>query len=337
MPIKMAFNTIINPLILFNRFRYAILVSPFLLILIILAITYFMPKLYNFIYTLLVALGLHVSYSCDGAPSVTNQQKPNNTANSSQKMDTLPSTLPKASWRNPVMSPVGADVARIIRGYYLVGDFDKMLQFVIIPPCYTRKQIEYILRKATWGYEIKFNNLQWMEDSTFILNVRTNRQNTVDAEQYVGRIINDTAKLFLFPEKENLFPYYGDEDLEDPCQLKDLLDKIYFAFDKTTILPKSSAALKALVNYLTYNPSLNAHFIGHSSAEGSKAYNKALSEGRAKAICDYLIQHGISKNRLSYEGKGDTQPLAKNDTEANKSLNRRVELVLSKNINIEER
>lgn len=243
----------------------------------------------------------------------------------------------KARWSNPIMSPVGADVARIIRGYYLVGDFDKMLQFVIIPPCYTRKQIEYILRKATWGYEIKVNNLQWMEDSTFLLNVRTNRQNTVDVEQYVGRIINDTAKLFLFPEKENLFPYYGDEDLEDPCQLKDLLDKIYFAFDKTTILPKSSTALKALVNYLTYNPSLNAHFIGHSSAEGSKAYNKALSEGRAKAICDYLIQHGISKNRLSYEGKGDTQPLAKNDTEANKSLNRRVELVLSKNANIEER
>jgi outer membrane protein OmpA-like peptidoglycan-associated protein len=309
----------------------------FLLLLIKHVITHFMPKLYIFIYTILLVLGLKLSYSCDSAPSVPNQQKPNNTVNSDQKTDTLPSTLPKASWRNPVMSPVGADVARIIRGYYLVGDFDKMLQFVIIPPCYTRKQIEYILRKATWGYEIKVNNLQWMEDSTFLLNVRTNRQNTVDVEQYVGRIINDTAKLFLFPEKENLFPYYGDEDLEDPCQLKDLLDKIYFAFDKTTILPKSSTALKALVNYLTYNPSLNAHFIGHSSAEGSKAYNKALSEGRAKAICDYLIQHGISKNRLSYEGKGDTQPLAKNNTEANKSLNRRVELVLSKNTNIEER
>jgi outer membrane protein OmpA-like peptidoglycan-associated protein len=333
----MVFNTITNPLILFNRFRYVILVSLFLLILIKLNLTYFMPKLHNFIYTISVVLGLYVSYSCDRTPSVTNQQKPNNTANSNQKTDTLASTLPKASWRNPVMSPVGADVARIIRGYYLVGDFDKMLQFVIIPPCYTRKQIEFILRKATWGYEIKVNNLQWMEDSTFVLNFRTNRQNTVDAEQYVGRIINDTAKLFLFPEKENLFPYYGDEDLEDPCQLKDLLDKIYFAFDKTTILPKSTAALNALVNYLRYNPSLNAHFIGHSSAEGSKAYNKALSEGRAKAICDYLIQHGISNNRLSYEGKGDTQPLAKNDTEVNKSLNRRVELVLSKNTSVDVR
>ena len=333
----MAFNTITNPLILFNRFRYVILVSLFLLLLIKHVITYFMPKLHNFIYTISVVLGLYVSYSCDRTPSVTNQQKPNNTANSNQKTDTLASTLPKASWRNPVMSPVGADVARIIRGYYLVGDFDKMLQFVIIPPCYTRKQIEFILRKATWGYEIKVNNLQWMVDSTFVLNFRTNRQNTVDAEQYVGRIINDTAKLFLFPEKENLFPYYGDEDLEDPCHLKDFLDKIYFAFDKTTILPKSTAALNALVNYLRYYPSLNAHFIGHSSAEGSKAYNKALSEGRAKAICDYLIQHGISKNRLSYEGKGDTQPLAKNDTETNKSLNRRVELVLSKNTSVDVR
>lgn len=283
-----------------------------------------------------MGIGLLMFYSCDQAPS-DSAQNPSNTKYSGQKTDTVVSNIPKASWRNPVMSPMGADVARIIRGYYLVGDFNKMLQFVIIPPCYTRKQIEYILRKSKWGYDIKMNNLQWMEDSTFLMNYRSTKQNTTGAEQYAGRIINDTAKLFLFPEKENLFQYYGDEDLEDPCQLKDLLDKIYFAFDKTTILPKSSAALKALVNYLTYNPSLNAHFIGHSSSEGSKAYNKALSEGRAKAICDYLIQQGISKNRLSYEGKGDTQPLAKNDTEANKSLNRRVELVLSKNTILEER
>jgi outer membrane protein OmpA-like peptidoglycan-associated protein len=55
-----------------------------------------------------------------------------------------------------------------------------------------------------------------------------------------------------------------------------------------------------------------------------------LSEGRAKAICDYLIKQGIAKIRLSYEGRGDSQPLEKNDSEAHKGLNRRVELVLSK-------
>jgi len=269
-----------------------------------------------------------VLFACSDDPSSPSTNASTNEV--SKPEDSTVKTPSAASWRNPVMSPWGADVGRIIRGYYLVGDYQKMLQFVIIPPCYTRKQIEYILRKSKWGYDIKMNNLQWMEDSTFLMNYRSTKQNTVGAEQYAGRIINDTAKLFLFPEKENLFQYYGDEDLEDPCQLKNLLDRIYFAFDKTTILPKSHDALSALVNYLNYNPSLHAHFIGHASSEGGKAYNKNLSEGRAKAICDYLIKQGIAKNRLSYEGRGDSQPLEKNDTEAQKSLNRRVEIVLRK-------
>ena len=77
-------------------------------------------------------------------------------------------------------------------------------------------------------------------------------------------------------------------------------------------------------------------FICPCSEEGSSAYNLKLSEARAKAICDYLIQQGISKDRLSYEGRGDTQPLQKNDSEINKSLNRRVELVLSNIENLEQ-
>lgn len=274
-----------------------------------------------------IFIGL-VLFACSNDPSTPSSNAVINKDSTPEDSTIKPPT--SASWRNPVMSPWGADVGRIIRGYYLVGDYRKMLQFVIIPPCYTQKQIEYILRKSKWGYDIKMNNLQWLPDSTFILNYRSTKQNTTGAEQYAGRIINDTAKLFLFPEKENLFQYYGDEDLEDPCQLKSLLDRIYFAFDKTTILPKSNDALSALVNYLNYNPSLHARFIGHSSSEGGKAYNKNLSEGRAKAICDYLIKQGIAKIRLSYEGRGDSQPLEKNDTEAHKGLNRRVELVLSK-------
>ena len=279
-------------------------------------------------YSVFVLIALLACASCDSS-TASKPPKPSKDAKQDRDSSALSET-PKAKWRNPIMTPWGADIARIVRGYYLVGDFKKMLQFVIVPPCYTSKQLAYLLRKAKWGYDIKVNNLQWIEDSVFILNYRTSKQNTVGAEQYVGRIINDTAKIILFPEKENLFQYYGDEDLEDPCKLKHLLDNIYFAFDKTTLLPKSNESLQALTKYLYNNPSIYAHFIGHSSSEGGKEYNQKLSEGRAKAICDFLISKGIDKERLSYEGKGDTQPLEKNDTESHKSANRRVEMILSK-------
>jgi len=243
--------------------------------------------------------------------------------------DTIKSKLSRANWRNPVMSQMGVPISRVIRGYYLVGDYKKMLQFVIVPPCYERKQIEYILRKSIWGYEINLTNLQWLPDSTFILTHRTSKQNTTGAEQYIGRIVNDTAKIFLFPEKQNLFQYYGDENLDDPCQLKDALDQIYFAFDKTIILKQSNTALLAILNYLKSNTNIRANFIGHTSNEGSKSHNMQLSGLRAKAICDYLSANGISPERLSYVGKGDTEPLVLNDKESNKSKNRRVEISIT--------
>jgi outer membrane protein OmpA-like peptidoglycan-associated protein len=243
--------------------------------------------------------------------------------------DSVKTEISRANWRNPVMSQMGVPISRVIRAYYLVGDYKKMLQFVIVPPCYERKQIEYIIRKSNWGYEINLTNLQWLQDSTFILTHRTSKQNTTAAEQYIGRIVNDTAKIFLFPEKQNLFQYYGDENIDDPCQLKDALDQIYFAFDKTTILKKSNTALRTILNYLKSNTNIRARFIGHTSNEGSKSHNMQLSELRAKAICDYLSVNGLSPERLSYVGKGDTEPLVLNDTESNKSKNRRVEISIT--------
>jgi hypothetical protein len=123
-----------------------------------------------------------------------------------------------AQWNNPVMNPMGTDIGRMVRGYFLVGDFDKMLRFVITPPCYSKNQITRILRKSTWGYSLKCNNVEWLDDHTFVLSYRTEKNKTLAVEQYVGRVFNDTAKLILFPEKQDLFPYYGDESLDDPCK-----------------------------------------------------------------------------------------------------------------------
>jgi outer membrane protein OmpA-like peptidoglycan-associated protein len=253
------------------------------------------------------------------------------TANAKTKAtttDTAKPPFPKAQWRNPAMTALGADIGRVIRAYYLVGDYNKMLKFVIAPKCYRQKQIEYFLRKSKWGYSIRMTNLQWMPDSTFVLTYITGKQNTTGSEQYVGKIINDTAKIILFPEKENLFQYFGDEDLKDPCKLKNALDNVYFNLNSAILLPKSHKALQTILNFLKTNAGLHAHFIGHASNEGNAKLNQQLSEARAKTICDYLISMGIDKNRLSHEGKGDTQPLLPNTSEANRSVNRRVEILL---------
>ncbi|MBM3185469.1 MAG: OmpA family protein [Bacteroidetes bacterium] len=236
-------------------------------------------------------------------------------------------SIPKANWRNPFMSPMGADISRIIRGYYLVGDYKKMLQFVILPDCYLEDEIIYCLRKSTWGYEIRANNLQWQSDSSFILNVKTNIQNTQGSEQYLGKIVNDTAKLYLFPEKETLFPYFGKEKISESCDLKNLMKAVQFGFNDAKLLPQSKKSLDKLKDFLTKNPTLNAHFIGHTSDEGSDEYNQKLSEARAKSVVDYLVSKGIKKSRLSSEGKGATEPIS---TE-NRERNRRVEIRLSRN------
>ena len=233
----------------------------------------------------------------------------------------------KANWRNPFMTPMGVDISRIIRGYYLVGDYKKMLQFVILPDCYLEDEINYCLRKSTWGYEIRANNLQWQSDSSFILNVKTNIQNTQGSEQYLGRIVNDTAKLYLFPEKETLFPYFGKEKISESCDLKKIMKAVQFGFNDAKLLPESKKSLDKLKDFLNKNATLNAHFIGHTSDEGSDEYNQKLSEARAKSVVDYLVSKGIKKSRLSSEGKGANEPISAEKRE----LNRRVEIRLSRN------
>ena len=226
------------------------------------------------------------------------------------------------------MNPMGANIARIVRGYYMVGDFEKMLQFVVVPGCYELEELKHVFRKSKWGYEIKATNLTWQADSSFILTIKTTKQQTTGMEQYIGKIVNDTAKLILFPEKENLFPYYGDEVLDDPCELKRNMDNIQFEFNKSKFLATSKSALEKLYQFLSINTSYKAHFTGHTSNEGSSSYNLNLSKERAKAIYDYLIKRGISKERLTYEGKGSSEPLFPNTSEVNKSKNRRVEIKL---------
>ena len=108
--------------------------------------------------------------------------------------------------------------------------------------------------------------------------------------------------------------------------VKVVLNNMYFATNKTRILPSSEQTLEDLYFFLTDNTDARIKIIGHTDSVGSDDANQRLSEGRAKAVRDDLIKRGISEDRLEFEGRGESEPIDTNDTEEGRQNNRRVEM-----------
>jgi len=106
---------------------------------------------------------------------------------------------------------------------------------------------------------------------------------------------------------------------------KIVLRNIFFDFGKATLRESSFAELDRLVALLNAYPNMTIEIGGHTDNQGSLKFNTELSENRAKAVVDYLVEKGISKTRLSYKGYAYLQPIASNDTEEGRQQNRRVE------------
>ncbi|MNW14674.1 Outer membrane porin F precursor [compost metagenome] len=69
--------------------------------------------------------------------------------------------------------------------------------------------------------------------------------------------------------------------------------------------------------------------IGHTDSQGSDAYNQALSERRASSVAEYLISQGLAPSKVTSQGRGESEPIADNETDAGRAQNRRVELHLN--------
>lgn len=103
------------------------------------------------------------------------------------------------------------------------------------------------------------------------------------------------------------------------------LNNIFFEFGKDSLKSESFVELDNVVKLLTDNPSMHIALSGHTDNVGSDAANLKLSEGRAKAVYNYLVSKGIDATRLSSKGFGETKPVSTNDTEDGRQQNRRVE------------
>jgi outer membrane protein OmpA-like peptidoglycan-associated protein len=106
---------------------------------------------------------------------------------------------------------------------------------------------------------------------------------------------------------------------------------VYFEFAKATLRTESYAALLEAAQIMKENPDISVEIQGHTDNVGSDEYNQRLSERRAYAVVNFMVQHGgIDTRRLAARGYGEGQPVAPNDTDEGRQLNRRVDFVIQR-------
>lgn len=118
------------------------------------------------------------------------------------------------------------------------------------------------------------------------------------------------------------------EDKPESAGKPVVLRNVFFDTGSATLKPESRTELDRLMRLLQEQPGMRIQINGHTDSQGDDALNLSLSEDRAKAVYEYLVQKGISADRLRYKGFGESRPVDSNDTEAGRSRNRRTEFVI---------
>ncbi|PWU03472.1 MAG: hypothetical protein C5B52_03220 [Bacteroidetes bacterium] len=109
------------------------------------------------------------------------------------------------------------------------------------------------------------------------------------------------------------------------------LNNVFFDFDKYDLRPESFVELDRVVKLLSENPTIEIEMSAHTDSKGSDDYNFVLSDNRAKSVREYIISKGIAPERIVSHGYGETMPVATNETDEGRQLNRRVEFKITKN------
>ena len=106
------------------------------------------------------------------------------------------------------------------------------------------------------------------------------------------------------------------------------LNDVLFEFDKANLKPGSARSLTSVAEFLRENPQRKITIEGYTDNLGSDAYNLQLSQRRADSVRDFLVQNGISADRITARGLGEEYPVASNETQAGRQENRRVQIII---------
>lgn len=170
------------------------------------------------------------------------------------------------------------------------------------------------------GGEVLNKTLRTAEDGTASF--------TFNDPKYLGKNyrVKISADKHIYQEGTVSDIYGSDTYLLEPIVPKKewILKNMYFATNKTEILPMSEESLKTLYDFLKENPRVRIKIIGHTDSVGTDQANQKLSEGRATSVKNEMVKRGIKAERIETEGRGESEPIDTNDTEEGRQNNRRV-------------
>lgn len=114
----------------------------------------------------------------------------------------------------------------------------------------------------------------------------------------------------------------------DGCARKIVsLSGVHFGFDSATLTSEAKSILDGAAQTINARSGTSFTVEGHTDSNGPESYNQSLSERRANAVKDYLVSKGVSSSSLRAVGKGESDPVASNDTRAGRADNRRVDVL----------
>ena len=171
-----------------------------------------------------------------------------------------------------------------------------------------------------------------LTDSVALYTAQSSDDGFIETPLKEGDYIAHLSAAGYMPEEDTLhfvrdtFDLYM-QHIKEGIKVK--IENLFFATNKTVILPQSEQAMSDLAEFLLENPSVQIHIVGHTDAVGTDEANQILSEGRANAVRNDLIKRGVAAERMTAEGKGEKEPVADNDTDEGRQLNRRVEFTIT--------
>ncbi len=172
--------------------------------------------------------------------------------------------------------------------------------------------------------KVVFEDVSDIQDGSFLATLPIGHHYAVHIQE----------KGYLFESKQYALDklQYTNEEFEAHILLKPIetgknatLNNIFFEVNKHELLPSSTSELNTLVKFLTDNPNVRIEISGHTDNTGNSQLNQALSTSRALAVVNYLIKNGVTSTRLISKGYGSSKPIADNQSEEGKAMNRRTE------------